>query len=182
MDNKKRYCKHWLAFSNTCSKTDGGLFIPMENHIEIYCTTSDFILCPQFSSYKRRALTGSDERWQNRRSSVRIHQQKLLSFLTRTTSLSGIPPTTESEKKLKAKTLDLSMGGMRIFTANPLSENSLIEFLFGKEFPAQLRKVLGKVCWCNRQINEPGYQIGVAFTEGTTKRAMEHYLNNLSFA
>lgn len=154
----------------------------MEEHSEAFCLSPNFLRCPQF-------LQGNDFQqetkaidWANRRKATRINQQEPVTLAPRLRSRISSANIPKPTRDFTARTLDISKGGMRLFAPSPISRNSLIEFSFGRKFPEQLRKAMGKVQWCNMQIDEPGYQIGVAFTERGASRAMEGYIQGLAAA
>ena len=76
-----------------------------------------------------------------------------------------------------ARTVDLSMGGVRLATDNPLKSNTLVELIFDKSFPQNLHKATGLVSWCNKQIDEPGYQVGISFKNAEFIKDMSDFLN-----
>lgn len=81
-----------------------------------------------------------------------------------------------SHLSTEAKTLDLSMGGMRICSQTPVRDNSIMHFSFDDSFPEVLQDGVGEVMWCNKQIDEPGYQAGIMFHDEMVVEAMGHYL------
>lgn len=87
----------------------------------------------------------------------------------------------ESGKRLshfssRAKAIDMSKGGMRMATDDPLADNAMIQFSFDDTFPQILNEVTGQVEWCNKQIDKPGYQAGLSFKETHIIEAMGSYL------
>ena len=154
----------------------------MDEHIAEFCTSRDFTECKQYqadSGTKQPDGSSREQDGGNRRDSRRIIKQKGVTFAARLRS--HLHPDRESGAtfNLKAKTLDISSGGMRIFTPALLTEHSLIEFSFGRDFPSSLNHAMGQVQWCNKQIDEPGYQVGISFTEGKASHAMERYLKEI---
>lgn len=75
-----------------------------------------------------------------------------------------------------AQTIDVSKGGLRMTTDNLLLHDTKVQFSFDDSFPLPLHKVIGQVEWCNKQIDEPGYQAGVSFLNKDAVEAMGHYL------
>ena len=49
-------------------------------------------------------------------------------------------------------------------TKNPLTHDSLVHFTFDESFPETLHEVTGQVKWCNKQLDETGYQAGSIFS------------------
>ncbi len=176
-------CAYWSALTCKCGKSEGGVFIPMDDHIESYCLSKNCYSCPQLQSSEQEPEESA--RWRNRRKAERIYARETLMLNTHLPpiypddfhSFQRTNPATFSHiEKFPAETIDISTSGMRLFADMPLSQHSLVEISFGKKFPKQLRRAKGKVQWCNKQIDEPGYQMGIAFAENQTGRAMEGFL------
>jgi len=74
------------------------------------------------------------------------------------------------------KVLDLSKGGMRLETKKPLTSDATVQFNLDDSFPPALRRLTGLVEWCNKQVDEPGYQAGVSFQGEHIAEAMDRYL------
>lgn len=66
---------------------------------------------------------------------------------------------------------------MRLATSKPLPDSSLLTFSFDLSFPKELQDSTGKVMWCNKEIDTPGYQSGISFQDETTMDAMALYLD-----
>ena len=79
-----------------------------------------------------------------------------------------------------SKTIDMSKGGMRLVTLKPLTHDAIVQFSFDDSFPLSLREVTGHVEWCNKQVDEPGYQAGVSFQGEHIAEAMDRYLGQVS--
>lgn len=76
----------------------------------------------------------------------------------------------------EAKAIDLSKGGMRMAIDTPLTDSTMIQFSLDETFPQILNDITGQVEWCNKQIDEPGYQAGISFKEAHIIEAMGNYL------
>ncbi len=76
-----------------------------------------------------------------------------------------------------AETIDLSCTGMRLTTRKPLPDSSLLTFSFDHTFPKTPDDSVGEVMWCNKEIDNPGYQAGIAFKDATTRQAVAAYLD-----
>ena len=75
-----------------------------------------------------------------------------------------------------AQTIDVSQGGLRMTTENLLLHDTKVQFTFGKDFPLHLHQITGQVEWCNKQIDEPGYQAGASFLGDDVVEAMGRFL------
>jgi len=75
-----------------------------------------------------------------------------------------------------AKTVDVSMGGMRLATSDPLLNDTIVQFSFDDSFPKSLQSGMGQIKWCNKQRDEEIYQIGLSFQGSKALGAMGSYL------
>ncbi len=175
-------CVHWSPLSYRCAKSKGGIFIPMDDHIENFCLSANCSNCPQLQSAVCRQLTADTSRGVNRRRAVRVDAQEPVTLQAPSRSHLLPVPITTAIKKLAAKTLDISVSGMRLFVPVPLYQDSIVEFSFDGQFPEQLQHGQGKIQWCNKQIDEPGYQMGVAFADSKISKVLEGYLQQRAFA
>jgi hypothetical protein len=157
-----------------CSISNGGLFIPMDDHAETYCYTLHFGACNQyiFHSENQILLQGNVRKTgKNRRKYMRFENSSLISMVK----------IFEFGEKLshfipEAKAIDLSKGGMRMAIDTPLTDSTMIQFSLDETFPQILNDITGQVEWCNKQIDEPGYQAGISFKEAHIIEAMGNYL------
>ncbi len=167
-------CPFWSALSMKCRICKGGLFIPLDDHIETYCKTPDFPQCLQYSLHPKKHLeiiSKDNQSKSNRRKFVRVtacHKITLVRLVH-----SGV---VVSHFSTFAKTLDLSAGGMRLTTSQPLVNDTVFQFSFDNFFPQNIHQGTGLVTWCNKDINTSGYQAGIAFQEDHVVAAMGLYL------
>lgn len=154
-----------------CTLGKSGIFIPLDDHVEAFCITPQFSACAHYSLFSENQIKNVRKSEENRRKFMRIettHKITLLKILE--------PDKPESPFLASANTLDLSKGGMRVATEKALLHDMLIQFSFGESFPQILHDVTGQVEWCNKQIDEPGYQVGVSFKEDNVIEVMGRLL------
>jgi len=180
-DNQKKQninCPFWLADSLTCKLCKDGLFIPFDDHIKTYCKTSNYPQCLQYTLYADETpsqLSGSaDDSFENRRKHPRVEVQHKITLVKSTKSGEVI-----SHYSSIAKTLDVSSNGMRLEVDTPLLDDTIIQFSFDDSFPQPLQSGFGKIKWCNKQIDEPGYQAGLTFQGEHAAEAMRAYLGEI---
>jgi len=167
-------CPFWLADSLKCKLCNDGLFIPFDDHIKTYCKTANHPQCLQYSLYADTHIQFSeipDTSFENRRAHPRIEVQHKITLVKSTQSGEVI-----SHHSAIAKTLDLSTNGMRLEVDFPLIDDTVVQFSFDDSFPKALQSGIGQIRWCNKQIDEPGYQAGITFQEGQAIEAMNAYL------
>lgn len=168
-------CPFWSVLSMKCRICKGGLFIPLDNHIDEYCKTPEHIQCLQYTFHleKQSAIIQHAKMLnKSRRQFTRIeafHKITLVKLIQ--------TGTVVSHCSCFARTLDLSSGGMRLTTDRPLANNTVVQFLFGKPFPQELQGGSGQVAWCNKEIDNPGYQAGITFQDDRIREAMSLYLD-----
>jgi hypothetical protein len=170
-----RHCPFWSETSKKCRICQGGLFIPLDEHIETYCTTLSYPQCVQYTLENDHHQLQTDRKRdlsRNRRLLPRIEARWKITLVRLITT-----GTVVSHFSTLAETLDLSRGGMRLTTRKPLPDSSLLTFSFDHSFPKKLDDATGQVMWCNKEIDNPGYQAGVAFQEETTREAVAAYLD-----
>jgi hypothetical protein len=167
-------CPFWVATSMKCSLCNGGLFIPLDDHAETFCYTPLFRACRQYALYSENQILLAEKvrkSEENRRKYLRIetsHQITLVKIFESGKCLSHFSS--------KAKAIDISKGGMRMVTDTPLADNAMVQFFFDDTFPRILNEISGQVEWCNKQIDEPGYQAGLSFKEAHIIEAMGSFL------
>ena len=167
-------CPFWSALSLKCQICKGGLFIPLDNHIEAYCKTPDYPQCLQYALHTENHLQLIDKATQsnkNRRKFARIEACYKITLVR-------LAPfgTAVSHFATFAKTLDISNGGMRLTTNELLINDSVLQFSFDDSFPENIKDGAGQVAWSNKEVDAPGYQAGISFHDDQTIEAMGRYL------
>lgn len=103
---------------------------------------------------------------------VESHLQVTLEDLIKTKQMAHYLP-------VSAEILDISQGGMRISTEKPFHRDTLVHLSFDTRKADAIRQdIKAQVQWCNKQIDDPGYQIGVSFQDSEIKNAMDSYLSS----
>ena len=171
----KKSCPYWSPSSLKCSLCNEGLFIPLENHIEIYCRTEAFTMCTQYSlgsEINHRSLPeNSAAPHDNRRRHIRVKDSHYITLIPLNRSETSVPPVATP-----ARTMDLSIGGLRLQTAEPLINDTVIRFSFDDLAPDFPLAGTATVKWCHRLVDSSEYQAGLAFTSEQTAEAMGLYL------
>ncbi len=166
-------CPFWSELSMKCRMCKGGLFIPLDDHVEVYCKTLDYPQCLQYALHpeKQLEIVARAECNKNRRKFARVEACYKITLVRLIHSGAVV-----SHFSTLARTLDLSSGGMRLTTDKPLINDSVVQFSFGQPFPESLQEGNGQVAWCNKEIDAPGYQAGISFQDDQTIEAMGLYL------
>lgn len=170
-----RHCPFWSETFRKCRICQGGLFIPLDDHVEAYCTTLSYPQCVQYTLEHDQQHLQPDrnqEITQNRRQYPRTQACWKITLVRLSTSNIVTPHFSAI-----AETIDLSRTGMRLTTRKPLPDSALLTFSFDHSFPKTPDDSIGVVMWCNKEIDNPGYQAGIAFKDDTTREAVAAYLD-----
>lgn len=170
----KPNCQFWSLKTRKCLVCNNGIFIPPDSHIETYCTRPKFRQCIQYalnSGIDLKELQNGKRIGPNRRRYLRVEKSHIL-LLSNELGTSD----SESNELTTVETLDLSTGGMRLSSKTPLVPESVVSFTFGNEFPSAFHRATAQVQWCNKQIDDPGYHVGVAFQDKSLHQAMDDFL------
>ncbi|MBW1635937.1 MAG: PilZ domain-containing protein [Deltaproteobacteria bacterium] len=157
-----------------CKLCNDGLFIPLEDHINIYCKTANYPQCLQYSLYADAGSSspaGDDYTLKNRRQFPRTEVQHRITLIKYTQS-----GEIATHYPVTAKTLDVGAGGMQITITDPLAPDTEVQFAFDDSFPKPLQSGTGRIEWCNRMVDGSAYHAGLSFKEKEISRAMEFYL------
>lgn len=155
------HCPFWSTFSLKCRLCNSGLFIPLDDHMEVYCTTPEYPMCLQYgmnSSDQVHHDTKDEERVQNRRSFQRL-QRNFRVTLVKMTETGQIA----QHFSLHANTLDISRSGMRLTTTEKLIDDTRIAFSFVDVFPDELQSGTATIKWCRQEEDAGFFQAGLAF-------------------
>jgi len=176
-EKQRVVCPFWSPAEKTCKMQATGLFIPLDDHIEIYCKSAEHILCRQYrlgqETSRETGKAGHDINTQNRRLHPRITSNHHLSLVRLSDSGQVV-----CHRPSRASTLDLSSGGMCLTTRELLMHDSIIQFHFKSPFPSTLKSGLAQVKWCVPAGNDLEYHAGLAFQNDEVIRAMDTYLGS----
>lgn len=174
-------CPFWSTQAIKCQLCQEGLFIPLNDHIEVYCKTLHYPQCLQFSKYSASHPQPMEKNRRDRRKYERVaasHEVTLVEFLQMGQLASHLLAAHVSAAHVAAscRTLDLGKGGMRLTTEQPLVKATVIRFSFAESFPKSVQTGQGQIAWCSKQQNLPDYQAGIAFQDDRLIDTMGLYL------
>lgn len=165
LSSSLKHCPYWLAKSRKCLISSKGLFIPLENHISIFCTTLKHTNCHLYRDELFLQQSGNSVSKQNRRRFNRFPGGKRL-------TLHQVTNTNTHEVASKtAYTTNQSAGGIQIRTQSPLFHGSLISFSYDKSVKSADQKNLARVMWCQYQKDTLVYLAGLAFQSDNYKES-----------
>jgi hypothetical protein len=172
-----RVCPFWSPAEHSCKILKEGLFIPLKDHLEIYCRSDHHTVCRQFRlnehSHQETGNVDKGEISSNRRKYPRIKTTHHVTLVRLSESGQVV-----CHHPSIASILDLSSGGMRLKTRDLLMHDSIIQFHFNSSFPSSLKSGLAKVKWCESTSKDMRYQAGLAFQNDHVVQAMGEYLES----
>lgn len=155
-------------------KCKGGLLIPLDDHVDVYCNAPNYLHCLQYSCQvenKKETLADGIELSKNRRKFRRLSTSHKITVTKVTGASETVPQVTTL-----ASTLDVSKEGMRLSTPVPLANGTVVQFFIHDSSSEDLQSGIGQITWCNKYVDEPGYQVGVLFQRKSYIEAMGDYL------
>ena len=170
----QEFCPFWSVQTVKCQLGQGGIFIPLDDHIEVYCKTEYFPQCMQYILHSEDHIQLMDISKKvnlNRRKYERIEACYKVTLVKLAHSGQIV-----SHISTIGRTLDLSQGGMRLAMDKPLVSDTVVGFSLEGSFPRILQAGKGQVAWCSKEIDGPGYQAGISFQDDQIIDAMGLYL------
>lgn len=169
-------CPFWSPITKSCKVQATGLFIPLNDHIEMYCKCPEHVLCQQYrvsqDTGQETEKAGPEIKAGNRRQYPRIKSNHQLTLVRLSNSGHVISHSS------RASLLDLGSGGMCLTTREMLMNDSMIQFHFKNSFPSSQKSGLAKVKWCVPADNDLEYHVGLAFQNDQVIQAMGDYLGS----
>jgi hypothetical protein len=173
----KNICPYWDQITKQdCRLTKGGLYIPLPEHIEIFCSTTHFNQCHQFirGCELLREAAASDSIYadsDSRRRHRRIKDQLSVSIATCDSFGQATGKLAED-----TTTIDLSIGGMCVKSRKEISSNELLLLKIKDEDSKSSLSGIGEVRWCKTAKESSDYLVGIAFKTKETGRAIGRHL------
>jgi hypothetical protein len=153
----------------------GGLYIPMPEHIDVFCSSSQYVKCHQYirgceflqETAKKYGFIVDGGRRRFRRVADRVS-------LTVTACDMNRKPLDLLDDQ--AMTLDLSLGGLRIESSREIPKDTMVSFAFGPDFSTPELAGVGEVKWCESQLDSGRFEAGIAFTDFSLTQAIGNHL------
>lgn len=170
--NKCRFLK--LDEEQACSMTKGGIYIPLSEHIEMFCKTPHYIECEQYilGNKLKREFPYEEYYFDNGRRQFR-RIPDILALTLSSCDESGRPCQILDAN---ASTLDLSPGGMQLQSSRNLLMNNLIAFTFGPHFSTPNHTGVGQICWSSPANTPDTYNAGLSFIDASTKQVLGQHM------
>ena len=158
-----------------CLLVKEGLFIPIDQHVAIYCLSSHYLSCRHY----QLLANAEDEAGQdqiapiNRRRSIRTPSRHAFRF-SEITDHDNLPGLREDD----AWTVDLSDHGIRFASRQVLIRDTDINFFMEADNTAAKVEGTGKVIWCEPLENTPMFHAGIVFTDRGDPALAPHHTHH----
>jgi len=174
-------CPYWILESNKeCGIAKGGMYIPMPEHIKMFCLSANYYQCRQYIKGCERMMNHEESENSelkingDRRKSRRFADQLYLNLIV---CDKKVEP--RAINACKAKTLDLSIGGMRMETPKELNTDTVVSFELDPDFSSESLLGVGEVKWCEPKKDSDKFEFGIAFSDYSTSKGIREYLGHL---
>jgi len=173
--NSQQVCPHWSAKDRSCLLSQWGLYLPVAEHIEIYCEGGNFSSCSQYMAQAPPPVgPSSSDNAMNHRHFRRVPGR----FSFRLAERAG-----DALNQLiddAATTVDLSPGGIRFESYRSLRRGTEVLFSLNGDFSNAPLRGIGRVKWCHSLENAPLYHAGIAFADPVVAAAISERLGLLT--
>lgn len=164
--------------SNECGMTKGGMYIPMPEHVKMFCLSVRFSLCHQYvrgcELIQHKVAKSGGIVTGDRRRLPRFAERLSLTLMSYSNNVSQQESICD-----KVATIDMSLGGVRIEGSRELAKDSFVNFEFGPDSSSPGLSGVGEVKWCESQKDSDRFESGIAFSDLSSSRTLEVYLNSL---
>lgn len=181
MGGSHHKCPYWApAQGQQCLLSKGGLYIPLSEHILMFCTSNSYSSCHHYIEGCRLLKVERNIEplsiGQGRRRFPRIQGRYPLTILQ---GESGDDVATTGE--VSAETIDVSLGGMQVKTNRHISVGTkLIFHVNGFLLNDRRLTMSAETRWCLSGEEVNNYICGFAFEEqGPTGRLSQYLIENL---
>lgn len=171
-------CPFWAVNNKEeCGISNGGMFIPLPEHITLFCLSSNYLKCRQYIRGCELVMVDEEHVENNflvtrdRRRMRRFPEQIYLEFIISPSNNDG-----QKGRNYKAKTLDVSLGGLRVESFNELATDTVVSFILNPQFSSEDLLGVGEVKWCKPQNGTNKYESGISFSNYSTSEGMKQFL------
>lgn len=171
-------CPYWtLEHNRECGISKGGMYIPMPEHIQMFCHSGKYYQCQAY--VRGRELINAQDEFElneflgsrDRRRLRRYPEQVYLDLVACDRSLNP-----QLMKAYKAKSLDVSLGGLRVESFKEFPSDAVVSFVLDPEFSSETLLGVGEVKWCLPKKDSNKFESGIAFSNYSTSESMREYL------
>lgn len=164
-------CPCWsLDDYGECSITDGGVYIPLPQHIMFFCQSSYFSHC---SRYKKGCELIINKEIGERRKSRRY--AKNLNIVIDVCELKN---NSSVVSKYNTKTSDVSLYGMKIESPRKILAYTIVSFELDTGFSSEFLVGTGSVKWCEKQTDSDKFEFGMVVDDKEIQKEIKKILYN----
>jgi len=171
-------CPYWdMENRSECGITRGGMYIPMPEHVRTFCVSARYHQCSRYiqgcelahcrDEFKVNDIMISRERRKLRRYPEQLYLDIVVCDRTRSPQLMNA---------CKGKSLDVSLGGLRLESYRELTPDSIVSFVMDPDFSSESLLGIGEVKWCRPQNGSNKFESGIAFSNYSTSESMREHL------
>ena len=172
-------CPYWALEKNReCGLSKGGMYIPMPGHVKMFCHSAKFNQCPKY--LKGVELIISKNRLEPDRLMNKLERRRLKRYPENLyLDLVAFDRNRGSQamKAYKAKSLDVSLGGLRVECFKEFSTEAVVSFAMDPDFAEEALVGVGEVKWCEPIKDSKKFETGIAFLNYSTSQSMREYLD-----
>lgn len=174
-EHKKEFCPYWSGTCQECRMAKGGVYLPMPEHVGLFCCTKSFIQCHQYilgCGVIREVVEQYRSLEQdNRRKFSRVKEEVPLSI-----SVNSATGCADAPELISAITLDMSLDGMRIQTQVALPAEEQVFFEFDNEFSVPNWKGMAQVRWSKKAHGADLFEAGMAIVDNESFHAIGQHI------
>ncbi len=164
-------CPHWAPDDRRCLLSCSGLYLPVQEHIDIYCRGGNYASCSQFiNCVDVDNKNTADHQGVNLRRFSRVPAR--FSFRLAAREADDVNRIIDDA----ATTVDFSPGGIRFESYRSLEKGARVIFSLNGEFAEPPLQGIGQVKWCHSLENAPLYHAGIAFADPEVAHAIRKRL------
>ena len=151
----------------------GGVYLPMPEHIDLFCRSKSFVQCHQYVM-GCEAIRTAVEQYESfdsdrRRKFHRVKEEVPISVV-----LMGVAG--KKQVPFDATTLDMSLDGIRIQTQKELLPGLKVFFAFDDEFSVPNWKGLGEVRWTRQTGVSDMFETGMSIADNESYHAIGQHI------
>lgn len=176
---KNKTCPYWDPDrEQQCMMTKGGLYVPMPEHVFMFCSTPCFTSCHHYTMGCERMMEAAFTRGLAQDLGRRRYQ-RVPSMQPLVIASCDHEGNVSEASGSKARTVDLGLGGMRVESAAHLSVDASVSFTFQGGSSIAGYTGVGEVKWCKEKEKGGGFEAGLAFSDIKTGQAVGRCLEGV---
>lgn len=166
-------CHYWSISTRSCLYGKGGIYLPVSEHIQTYCQTSNYLSCPLLEGQSFASSSGlPKEEFKDRRCYERVPGRFAFRLSDRIKGEEDLVSLLDDQ----SCTVDISPGGVRFESFREIPVDSLVSFSLVADSIDDPLEGVGLVKWCISLENAPVFHVGIAFVDTSVPYAVRSRL------